>query len=202
MAERQQLQKAYGMKQALLLAILGKLALNGINAGQNVAVRQHHAARLRGGPGGEDDLRRIIPAERHGGVGLGRVPGKRVNQTLELKIRAAARMCCQSARADNELGIHIGRDALGEIMCGDSVHGHGHGAAQHAAKECSDPFRRVLAPQHHTVALADISCLQFTGKAKCQFGQLLVGPAQRAEPAAVDVGDLVFPRQVQLRIFG
>src|ERR1700749_3086373 len=42
MAQRQHVQKTYGVKDALVLAILWYLALNGIHAGKYVAMREHY----------------------------------------------------------------------------------------------------------------------------------------------------------------
>jgi hypothetical protein len=83
-AERQQFQKAYGMKQALPPPILGKLPFNGINAGQDVPMRQHYASRFCRGPGGKNDLRRIIAAELGWRVKSGGVLLDKFNQILQL----------------------------------------------------------------------------------------------------------------------
>src|SRR5579884_90769 len=64
-AERQKLQEAYGMKKPFRPPIFGELTLNRINAGQNIAMRKHHSARLCRGAGSKHDLRRIITAELH-----------------------------------------------------------------------------------------------------------------------------------------
>src|SRR5262249_45825554 len=53
MAQGHHSQKTYRMEDAFVFAILGKLSLNGTDAGQNVAVRQHYAARIGGGSRGK-----------------------------------------------------------------------------------------------------------------------------------------------------
>src|ERR1043166_4527785 len=108
----------------------------------------------------------------------------------------------QSAGAYDELGIHVRQYTLGEIRRGNAIHGYGHRPAQHAAKESTDPFCAVIAPEQHSVAFADAAGFQFARKSKRQFGKLAICPAQGAKPATVHIGNLASACQVQLRIFG
>ena len=64
MAQRQHVQKANGVEDALVFTVFGNLPVNGIYTGQDVAVRQHYAARLRRGSGREDYLGSVIARER------------------------------------------------------------------------------------------------------------------------------------------
>ena len=48
-AQGQHMKKAYGVENPFVLAVLGDLALNRVHAAENVAVCEHHAARLRRG---------------------------------------------------------------------------------------------------------------------------------------------------------
>ena len=63
-AERQQVEKAQRMKDALVLQILADLALQRLQVGQDVAVRDDDAARLGRRAGGEDDLHDVVARER------------------------------------------------------------------------------------------------------------------------------------------
>ncbi len=49
-AERQHVDEANGMEDALVFAVLGNLTLNRVHARQQVPVRKHHSTRFGGGP--------------------------------------------------------------------------------------------------------------------------------------------------------
>jgi hypothetical protein len=66
-AERQRVQNAQGMNEALVAQILADLLLQGIERGQHIALGVHDALGLGGGAGGEDDLQRRIPREARQG---------------------------------------------------------------------------------------------------------------------------------------
>ena len=63
-AERQQVQKAQRMEDALVAKVLADLALQRLEVGQDVAVRDDDAARLGRGARGEDDLHDVVAGER------------------------------------------------------------------------------------------------------------------------------------------
>ena len=62
-AERQRMQNAQRMNEALVAQVLADLLFQGIERGQHIALGVHDALRLAGGAGGEDDLQRGIPRE-------------------------------------------------------------------------------------------------------------------------------------------
>jgi hypothetical protein len=86
-AKRQHLQEPQRVKDALVAAVLRHLALDGIHAGQNVAVREHYAARIGRCPGGKDDLGRVVAGEGRGRVHVSRVRSESVIQILKLEMR-------------------------------------------------------------------------------------------------------------------
>ena len=58
------MQKAQRMKHPLVAAVLRHLALNRPQRHQHIAMRVNDAARLRGRPRGEDDLKCRLPVDR------------------------------------------------------------------------------------------------------------------------------------------
>ena len=77
-AERQRMQNAQRMHQALVAQVLGHLLFQGIERGQHVAVGVHDALGFPGSSGGEDDLQWRIPREpgQRNVVGRREVSGK------------------------------------------------------------------------------------------------------------------------------
>src|SRR5437762_2337232 len=77
MAQRQEVEKAQRMKEALGHAELSNLALQGLEIREDILVREHHAPRLAGGTGSKDNLDRIARAQILRRVGLVRKSGER-----------------------------------------------------------------------------------------------------------------------------
>jgi hypothetical protein len=74
--------------------------------------------------------------------------------------------------ADNQAGPGFGDNALREIEPAGGIEGNYQYAATHAAKECRNPLRAVLPPEHDAVADSDLALHQFGGEAVgqgCQF---------------------------------
>src|SRR6185437_12436399 len=177
MAQRQHVKKADGVEDALVFAVFGNFALNWINAAEDVAMSQHYAARLRCCAGGEDDLSSIIARQIQWLIDSSRMVRQRLLCILKLNVGSAARFVRQRAGADHQFGADVCRHTARKFRRGNPVHGNSGHAAQHTAKECGYPFRTILAPQHHSIALADVARLQFTRETEGQLRRLAIAPS-------------------------
>ena len=93
-------------------------------------------------------------------------------------------------RANAEPGVHLLRDALGEIRSGNLVDGNDDGAAQQASEKRDHPLGAVLAPDEDLVALADAALFQLARKTIGVAQHIAVGPSLHAIAAMVNVGHL------------
>jgi hypothetical protein len=66
--------------------------------------------------------------------------------------------------ADQKFGINLLRDTGSEIGARYVVDGYDRHSAEHACKECRNPFRRVLAPEQDAIAFANHLFLQLCGE--------------------------------------
>ena len=78
-----------------------------------------------------------------------------------------------------------------EIDRGVVIHGDDNHAAESATKEGCDPFRSVLAPEHHAIALRDSPRLQFASESKGHFQNFAVGERLSPVSAPLAVGALL-----------
>src|ERR1700730_9916704 len=74
MTQGQQVQEAQRMKEALVTKVLLDFTLDWLDVGEHIAMRDHHAARLRRSTGGKNDLQRIVSRER----------GRRIERTVSV----------------------------------------------------------------------------------------------------------------------
>ncbi len=123
-------------------------------------------------------------------------------QAFQFNVGTATVMFCERGRAYQELCVDVFGYPLGKIRRGDLVHRYCHGAAQHAAQECGHPFRGIVSPEHHPIALADPSGFQLADKPERQLGDLAIAPPKRLWPPAVYKGCLVTQFHIQLRELG
>src|ERR1022692_4265173 len=130
------------MKNALVAEVFPDLALQRLEVGQDVAMRNDHTARLGGRARGEDDLHNVVPREWWRSDWLGGATGNLFTQGFQIDLCDARDVVLH--RADTELRIHLLRDTLGEIGSGDLVDGHHDGAAQQASEKCNHPLRAVV----------------------------------------------------------
>src|SRR5262249_51679514 len=86
-AQRKQIEKTYGMKNAFVFEVLGNLALDWIQAGQQVAMREHHTARFGRGARGKDDLSSVVAAERNRFIWSSRKRGELFAESIKLQKR-------------------------------------------------------------------------------------------------------------------
>ena len=188
MAERQEVQEAQGMKDALVAQILADLALQRLQVGQDVAVRNDHAARLRRGARGEDNLDDVIAGERRWGDRRIRVLRQGFAQQFQLKLRHAGDEVRRGAHA--EASFHLGGHALREVGGRNLIDRHHDGAAQDAAEEGDNPLGAILAPQDDLVVLADAASFQFAGEAVGAGQNFAVAPALHTIAAAMHIRGL------------
>src|SRR5262249_27019069 len=151
-AQRKQIEKTYGMKNAFVFEVLGNLALDWIQAGQQVAMREHHTARFGRGARGKDDLSSVVAAERNRFIWSSRKRAELFAESIKLQKRPVPDMLGHSTRANNQFRLNVICHALHEIWRGNPIHRDRHGSAQHAADKSRDPLRRILPPEHDAVA--------------------------------------------------
>ena len=157
MAQRKRVQNAQRMDQPLVAHVGLRAVFNGTDAGQHVAVSDHHALGLARGAGGEENLRRRFVREAGDGAHLrggqhGRAsPQMRAWESVGSGC-AAASLPSRSASPTASLGLNVGGYARGKIGGSGGVQRNGQHAAQQAAVKGGDPLRAVLGPHQHAVA--------------------------------------------------
>src|SRR5438034_4385841 len=92
---------------------------------------------------------------------------------------------------DQELGADLLRDTKREFLRGGIVHWNDDHSAQCASKKRRHPLGGIWPPNQNAFAFGDSSICQLTRAAKCQFGNLAIGPARSAISAALYVGVLL-----------
>src|ERR1019366_10759046 len=150
------------MKNALVAKVFPDLALQRIEVGEYVAMRNDHTARLGGRARGEDDLHDVVARERWRNNWFAGVSGNLLAQGFQIDLCDTRDVVLH--RANTKPGIHLLRDTLGEIGSGDLVDGHHDGAAQQASEKCKHTFGAVFAPDEDLIALADAALFQFARK--------------------------------------
>src|SRR5215468_7037203 len=145
------------MENAFVFEVLGNLALDWIQASQQVAVREHHAARLGRGARGKNNLGSVVAAERNRFIWSSGKRGELFAESIKLQKRPVPDMLRQSSRANNQFGLNVIAHALHEVWRGNPIHRDRHGPTQHAANKSRDPLRRILSPEHDAVTFANIS---------------------------------------------
>src|SRR5215468_1040800 len=154
------------MKNAFVFEVLGNLALDWIQTGQQVAMREHYTARFSRGPGGKNNLGSVVAAERNRFIWSSGKRGELFAESIKLQMRPVPDMLRQSIRANNQFGLNVIGHALHEVWRSNPIHRDRHGPAQHAADKSRDPLRRILSPEYDAVAFANISIFQFAGKSE------------------------------------
>jgi hypothetical protein len=163
-AQGQRVQNAQRMHHALVAEVGLRGSLDGLKAGQHVAVGEDDAFGIAGGAGGEQDLQLRLGAEAgHGAerrVGQGRGPVLKGHAG-----DADRQLIDEDEIAYGHLGRDIGGDAGSEVGGAGGVQRNGENAAQQAAMKGGDPLRAVVGPDEHAVALHDAAAIQEGGKA-------------------------------------
>ncbi len=189
------MQEAQRMKDPLIAQVLLHLALDGVKAGEHVAVGMDNAFGLRGCAGGEKNLqRRIRPQVRLLQRSVKGRGGKRGRKFFEARYRALPVVESRESSdwsPDEQAGLGFRDDALGEIEAAAGIQRNNEHTAQHAAKECGDPLRAVLSPEHDAVAGDDLAPHQFGGKTLCQICEFSVGGNLLAIATMNDHGSLL-----------
>src|SRR2546421_9832537 len=96
---------------------------------------------------------------------------------------------------DQELAADLLRDTKREFLRGGIVHWDHDHSAQRTSEKRGDPLGAVGSPDQNAFAFGDSSTCQLTRAAKCQCGDLAIGPARSAISAALHVGVLSTPLQ-------
>ena len=99
MAQRQQVQKADGMNQTLVLEIFGDLRLESFQVGENVAVGDDHAFGLGGAAGSEYDLNHVAALKRRRSVGRAGAASNQLRDGLQFESGNLAELSQQLVRA-------------------------------------------------------------------------------------------------------
>jgi hypothetical protein len=202
MAERQRVQKAQRMHQALVAQILLHLALDGLEAGEDVAMGVHDALGLGRGARGEENLQRRLGAKARL---LQRCAGRRLRQRGEIfqhkegKLGGArglggrqrggqARQ--QRAVGDQQARPRIGDDAQREGGIARGIERNRQHAAQHASEKRRDPLGAVLSPQHHALAAGDVAANQLGGETPRQLREIAISGGVAANAAMHHHGGL------------
>src|SRR5262249_43036424 len=156
-AQRKQIEETDGMENAFVFEVLGNLALDWIQTGQQVAMREHYTARFSRGPGGKNNLGSVVAAERNRFIWSSGKRGELFAESIKLQKRPGPDMLGQSTRANNQFRLNVIGHALHEVWRGNPIHRDRHGPTQHAANKSRYPLRRILSPEHHPVALCNVS---------------------------------------------
>ena len=154
-----------------------------LDAGQHVAMGQHHALGVAGGAGGEKNLERRLAREPLDRAGL--FGGQCAGPLLKGQARPLGWQLTEQQRiADRQLGLHVGRHARGKLRCTVGVQRHRQHPAQDAAMEGRDPLRAVFSPEQNAVARSDAALGQQGGKPARQPRNLPI--AGRPPPDALE----------------
>src|ERR1035437_1068825 len=187
-AERQQIQETQRMKNALVAEVFPDLALQRLEVGQDVAMRNDHTARLGSRTGREDDLYDVVSRVGRRNHWFGGAPGNLLAQGFQVDLCDVRDVVLH--RADTEPGVHLLRNTLSEIRSRNLVDGDDNGAAQQASEKCNHPLSAVLAPNEDLVALADAALFQLARKAVGARQHIAVRPSLHTIAAMVNVGCL------------
>ncbi len=115
-AEREAVEETEGMKGTLVAAIFGDLALDGVEAGENVAMGVDDAFGGSGGAGGEDDLEGAVEGNGGGDAEVGSGGGESFGEGIEGELgdggREGGEVGCVG---EDEPGGGVGDDAGGKV---------------------------------------------------------------------------------------
>ena len=190
-AERQRMQNAQRMNQALVAQVLGHLLFQGIERGQHIAVGMHDALRLPGSAGGEDDLQRRIPREAGQGNVVGRrEPGGKTGKAE--RGNARAKLLQQRQVPSQQPGLHLGHHPPRQLQAACGIQRHCNDSAQNASKESRYPLHRVVSPKQNTVAGTQAELVKGMSATGAQLRQLGVGGRKTAIAAVGNDRDLLF----------
>ena len=189
-AERKAVEEAQRVEDALVAEILLHLALDRVEAGQDVAMGVDDALGRGRGAGREDDLEGRV--ERNGWVdGEERLGRQKVRQIVEGELWDVGRQRGNTRRVgQDELGGDVGDDAGPEVGRTCGVERNSEDAAQQAAEEGRDPLGGVFAPQDDAVAGSDAAPFELGGESPSQGSKVDVGSGMPPHAAIAHDGRL------------
>src|SRR5271166_1453580 len=187
-AQRQQVEKTQGMEDALVSQVRADPALQRLQVGEDVPVRNDHTARLSGGARGEDDLHDVVAGERRRSAWHVGANGNPLAEGFQMHGWNFGDLVLRHANA--KLGVHLLRDTLGELGSGNVVDWNNDDAAQQTSKESNYPLGTVFTPDEDLVAPGNLSRVELAREAMRVGQHLTVGPALRAIAAMLHVGNL------------
>ena len=165
-AERQSVQKMQRVKDAFVLEILLHLGFDGVEAREHVAVGVDDALGFGGGARSEQNLKGCIEGE----AGIARIRTRGLRQIrgeiFECHGWAVARQLLQQRGfTDDESGLGIDDDAVGEVGGSGGIERNGDYAALHAAEKRAHPLGAVRPADHDALAHEDFTVVQLSGEA-------------------------------------
>src|ERR1700739_2833576 len=198
MTERKKVQKPYGMEGLFVLEILLDFAFQRLDVCQNISMRNHDAAGLRGCAGCEDDLQSVVACQGRrrirGRVSLICKGGDRVQKDAGNGEPPAV----EGTRVKHQLGMYLLGHSRGKLDCRSRIDWHNYRSAQQASQEDANPFRGAFAPQQNRIAFFNAVPLEFTRQAVCRLGNPPVAPTLHAIAAPLPHGNLFAMRGVGL----
>ncbi len=189
-AERQAVEEAQRMKRPLEGEVLLHLALDGVEAGEDVAMGVDDAARCGGGAGGEDDLEGRVEGDG-GGDGEERLGGEGAGEVVEGEVGEGGGEGGEAGSVgEDEPGGDVGDDVGGELGRAGGVEWDGEDAAEEAAEEGRDPVGGVFGPEDDAVAGDEVATVEFGGEAASEGGEIGVGGGVAAHAEVAHYGGL------------
>ena len=155
------------MHQPLVAHVGLRSLLDGLHAGQYIAMGQHHALGVAGGAGGEQDFERRLarePFDRPSFISRQFAEPIFEGETGPLK----GQLMQKQRIAHRQFGLHIGRHARGKLRAPIGVQRDCQHSAQKTAIEGRNPLRAVFPPQKNPVAGHNAPPDQQRGKAPRQ----------------------------------
>ena len=146
------------MENALVAAITLDFLFDGLQIREQISVGEHHAARLRRGARREYNLDRIGAVEHGGARNLPHGPDC-FTKVFEGNRRDGQIERGQTAGCYRETHAGLLRNAPGERLVRDRVHGHSDRAAKQAAEKGGDPFAGVFSPEEDAIPFRDADAI-------------------------------------------
>jgi hypothetical protein len=167
------------MKRSFELQVLIDLGFERRDVGQQVAVCQADAFRLRGRARSEDNLSQIARADRFISIRRRRMTLDKRDKMIEAQRRLSIFEMARLLLAEQkQFGLYLSARAISEIGRALFVQRDYDCAAQHTTEERRDPFGTVLTPKNNAVAFAYAARFKLTRELKSRPREPSVRPAR------------------------